>query len=240
MDASWPFTVIGEVNSPFKEKFSVPRQPNLADSVKGRIVFYPPFNQAALFLGLEQYSHIWLQFVFDQTAQQGWKPSVRPPRLGGNKKLGVFATRSPFRPNPLGLSCVKLEAIETDQQQQTSLLISGLDLVDKTPIIDIKPYVPYADSLEQATSELSAKPPEHLAAVVFSDQLTELLADIHKTEPDFQKVVEQVLIQDPRPAYHQQSQKEREYGVRLFNWNIRWSVKDNQCVVSDILPVREG
>lgn len=234
MSASWPFSVIGEVDSPFKEKFSVPRQPNLADSVRGRVVFFSPFNQAALFAGLEQYSHIWLQFIFDQTAKQGWKPSVRPPRLGGNKKMGVFATRSPFRPNPLGLSCVKLESVEIDSQQQASLIISGLDLVDKTPIVDVKPYVPYADSLKQATSALSAEPPKHLSGVVFAPVLTQLLAEIHTIEPSFQKVVEQVLLQDPRPAYHQQSQADRTYGVRLFNWNVRWAVSNNICYVSDI------
>ncbi|WAJ69013.1 tRNA (N6-threonylcarbamoyladenosine(37)-N6)-methyltransferase TrmO [Catenovulum adriaticum] len=234
MSASWPFTVIGEVDSPFKEKFSVPRQPNLADEVRGRVVFFSPFNQAALFSGLEQYSHIWLQFVFDQTAKQGWKPSVRPPRLGGNKKLGVFATRSPFRPNPVGLSCVKLESVEIDNKQQASLIISGLDLVDKTPILDVKPYVPYADCLRDASSELSAEPPKHLSGVTFSPVLTDLLADIHHIEPSFQKVVEQVLLQDPRPAYHQQSQSDRIYGVRLFKWNVRWTVSNNTCYVSDI------
>jgi len=227
-------TIIGQVRSPFKEKFSVPRQPNLASAVTGKIHFFSPFNQPACFNGLEQFSHIWIQFIFDQTAAQGWKAAVRPPRLGGNKKMGVFATRSPFRPNPIGLSCVKLESIEVNQNQEVSLLVSGLDLVDNTPVVDIKPYVPYADCLTAATSEFSPAPPELMNGVIYSQSLQLTLARIKKVEPAFCQVVEQVLLQDPRPAYMQNQDSERLFGLKLFNWNIRWYVENGQCIVTEI------
>ncbi|MCU4676996.1 tRNA (N6-threonylcarbamoyladenosine(37)-N6)-methyltransferase TrmO [Catenovulum sp. 2E275] len=234
---AWPIEIIGQVESPFKEKFSVPRQPNLASAVRGKIHFFAPFNQAPCFAGLEQFSHIWLQFIFDKTAEQGWKPSVRPPRLGGNKKVGVFATRSPFRPNPIGLSCVELISVDINQQQEVSLTIAGLDLVDKTPIVDIKPYVPYADSLADASSLFSPQAPDLLNKVEFSTNLTSQIQQISQSIPEFAQVVEQVLLQDPRPAYHKKDpQIDRIYGVKLYNFDIRWQINDQICYVVAINP----
>jgi tRNA-Thr(GGU) m(6)t(6)A37 methyltransferase TsaA len=240
------FDIIGKVHSPYKEKFAIPRQPGLVTSALGKIQLLPPYNDINCLRGIEQYSHLWLSFVFHQTAEQGWKPLVRPPRLGGNKKQGVFATRSTFRPNPLGLSVVKFESIEQNKQG-LFINIRGLDLLDQTPIIDIKPYLPYADALSQASSTIAQSPDDNGLSVSFSSIAQRQLKLLQASYPELEQFITQVVSQDPRPAYKKDKQDQREYGMCLYNLNIRWHLElTNQqqnipskplAIISDISPM---
>ena len=213
-----PFEVtpIGIIYSCFKEKFAAPRQPGLVPAALAQIQLHSPYNQADTVAGLEKFSHIWLTFMFHQTAQQGWKPKVRPPRLGGNKKLGVFATRSTFRPNPLGLSLVKLESI--DISNGVTLHVSGADLIDQTPILDIKPYLPWVESVPSAKSGFASDDQILQLPIYYSDQAQRVLS----SRPDLIALIEQVLLHDPRPAYQQNP--ERIYGCHIADINLRWQV----------------
>jgi len=216
------FDVIGKVNSPYKEKFAIPRQPGLVSAAKGSITLLNDINVAETVRGLEQFSHIWLLFIFHATQEKGWKPLVRPPRLGGNKKLGVLATRSTFRPNPIGMSVVRLDGISYDKNQ-VSLNISGLDLLDGTPIIDIKPYVPYSDNVSDAQAGFAQTAPLSNLTVSF-DKLAQL--DLQKYQnqgADLATLITQVLAQDPRPAYKKEKENDNNvYGIRLYDLNIKW------------------
>ena len=213
-----PFEVtpVGIIYSCFKEKFAAPRQPGLVPAASAQIQLHSPYNQADTVAGLEKFSHIWLTFMFHQTAQQGWKPKVRPPRLGGNKKLGVFATRSTFRPNPLGLSLVKLESI--DISNGVTLHVSGADLIDQTPILDIKPYLPWVESVPSAKSGFASDDQILQLPIYYSDQAQHFLS----SRPDLLALIEQVLLHDPRPAYQQNP--ERIYGCHIADINLRWQV----------------
>ena len=213
-----PFEVtpIGIIYSCFKEKFAAPRQPGLVPAASAQVQLHSPYNQADTVAGLEKFSHIWLTFMFHQTAQQGWKPKVRPPRLGGNKKLGVFATRSTFRPNPLGLSLVKLESI--DISNGVTLHVSGADLIDQTPILDIKPYLPWVESIPSAKSGFASDDQILQLPIYYSDQAQRVLS----SRPDLTALIEQVLLHDPRPAYQQNP--ERIYGCHIADINLRWQV----------------
>jgi tRNA-Thr(GGU) m(6)t(6)A37 methyltransferase TsaA len=215
---SQPFEVtpIGIIYSCFKEKFATPRQPGLVPAALAQIKLHSPYNQADTVAGLETFSHIWLTFMFHQTAQQGWKPKVRPPRLGGNKKLGVFATRSTFRPNPLGLSLVKLESI--DISNGVTLHVSGADLIDKTPIRDIKPYLPWVESVPSAKSGFASDDQILQLPIYYSHQAQRVLS----SRPDLIELIEQVLLHDPRPAYQQNP--DRIYGCHIADINLRWQV----------------
>ncbi|MCV6614147.1 MAG: tRNA (N6-threonylcarbamoyladenosine(37)-N6)-methyltransferase TrmO, partial [Cellvibrionaceae bacterium] len=203
------FEAIARVHSPYVEKFGVPRQPGLVPAARAEIELLPPYNDPACVDGLETCSHIWLQFVFDQSLDTQWRPKVRPPRLGGNQSLGVFATRSPVRPNPIGLSVVKLEGI--DSENGLRLMVSGLDLVDGTPILDIKPYVPYVDAVADAQNQFAVAEPE-LLGVIFSPE-AERFCQQHNGA--LQALITQVLQQDPRPAYHKNKDEGRRYGLSL-------------------------
>jgi tRNA-Thr(GGU) m(6)t(6)A37 methyltransferase TsaA len=207
---------IGIIHSCFKEKFATPRQPGLVPAATAQVKMLAPYNVADAFEGLADFSHIWLSFAFHQTAQQGWKPKVRPPRLGGNAKLGVFATRSTFRPNPLGLSVVKLEAI--DISNGVILHVSGADLIDQTPILDIKPYLPWVESIADAKSGFASENQTLQLPIQYSPQAQQALSQ----RPELAQLIEQVLQQDPRPAYQQDPQ--RIYGCRLDDINLRWQV----------------
>lgn len=218
------FNIIGHVNSPYKEKFAIPRQPGLVSSAKGSITLTGDANNPELVRELAQFSHIWVLFVFHGTQEQGWKPLVRPPRLGGNKKVGVLATRSTFRPNPIGMSVVKLEAIDI-KDQQVILHISAIDLLDKTPVIDIKPYVPYSDSLPHANAGFAQSQPSSDLQVIFNEQANIALAKHSKIFPDLALFIEQVLAQDPRPAYKQGKNDDKIYGMNLYDLNIQWQMK---------------
>lgn len=204
---------IGVIRSCFTAGFAVPRQPGLAPEAKAELILQPPYDDPQALAGLEQCSHIWLQFVFHREPAGVWKPRVRPPRLGGNRSLGVFATRSPRRPNRLGLSVVRLEGVAPGRLQ-----LSGVDLIDGTPVVDIKPYVPYADSLPQARNTLAPAPPEPLPVV-----LTKAVRATCAREKrlDLARLIEQVLTQDPRPAY-QPPDPGRRYGTRLLDWELGW------------------
>jgi len=207
---------IGIVHSCFKDKFATPRQPSLVTAAWAQVELLSPYNQADTVAGLEDFSHIWLSFVFHQTAQQGWKPKVRPPRLGGNKKLGVFATRSTFRPNPLGLSLVKLESIDTTNG--VILHVSGADLIDATPVLDIKPYLPWVESIADAKSGFASKNQVLKLPIYYSVQAQLVL----NSRPELIQLIEQVLLHDPRPAY--QEDPERIYGCHIADINLRWQV----------------
>lgn len=210
---------IGRVVSCFTDKFGIPRQSGLAPAASGRIEFHPPYNDPEAFTGLEGVSHLWVQFIFHRNRRHTWKPRVRPPRLGGNKTLGVFATRSPVRPNALGLSVVKLEAIEREGGG-VSLAISGHDLLHHTPVLDIKPYVPYADCIDRAHNPVAGSPPPQLP-VGFSEQARLQCQAAEQQHPALGELITQLLQQDPRPQY-QAPDPQRHYGMRLWRLDIHW------------------
>lgn len=223
---------IGYIDSPYREKFAIPRQPGLVPSAQGTLVMRPNFSSPDFFRGLESFSHLWLHFIFHQNLQQGWQPLVRPPRLGGNKKVGVFASRSTFRPNALGLSVVALQGIEY-KNGQAFVHITGLDLLHNTPVVDIKPYLPYADAITNAQGGYAADAPQTFEAnqVFFSAQAQETLAQYQQTYPHLQNFICEVLRQDPRPAYQQQTSSDRIYGMQLYQFNITWQVQENNYQV---------
>jgi tRNA-Thr(GGU) m(6)t(6)A37 methyltransferase TsaA len=221
------FTAIATVESPYKEKFAIPRQPNLVNAAKGKIVLLGDANNHDLVRDIEQFSHLWLLFIFNATQAQGWKPLVRPPRLGGNKKTGVLATRSTFRPNPIGMSVVKLDSVEQTQikgKQQCILHISGLDLLQDTPIIDIKPYLPYSDAISHANGGFAQTKPEVQLTVSFSEQAQVDLTQYQQKHSELALLIKQVLAQDPRPAYKKNKNDDKIYGMRLHDLNITWQV----------------
>lgn len=222
-------TRIAIAHTPFGEKFGIPRQPGLAPSARGIIELLPPFNRPEAVRGLEGYSHIWLIFIFHGTQDQGWRPTVRPPRLGGNQRLGVFASRSTFRPNPLGLSCVKLERVESGEDR-VCLHVSGLDLMDGTPIVDIKPYIPFADCQPSARAELVPDAPAALPVQFTATAATQC-------PPDLQPLVLETLSQDPRPAY--QDDDQREYGLKLAGFNLRFRVDAASITVLSCAPIQD-
>jgi tRNA-Thr(GGU) m(6)t(6)A37 methyltransferase TsaA len=223
---------IAMIKSPYREKFSAPRQPGLAPSVRASIEFLPEFASVEAVRGLEGFSHIWLIFLFHQSAGQGWKPTVRPPRLGGNKRVGVFACRSPFRPNPLGLSAVKLLSVKTDKGQ-ISLEVQGADLIDGTPILDIKPYLPYTDGIAEAKGGFADRAPVASLVVEFSAAVDRQLVELADKTPELATLIRETLALDPRPAY-QRDADEREYGVLLDRYNVRWRVAGDRVIVLGI------
>ena len=223
---------IAHIRSDFPTKFGIPRQAGLVEQLRARVIFEPPYRSIDALRGIEQFSHLWLIWHFSQAVREQWSPTVRPPRLGGNERLGVFATRSPFRPNPIGLSCVRLEGVETDGPQAPRLLVSGADLMDGTPIFDIKPYIPYADCHPEASAGFTAPRQDSLLEV---DVPPELLALVPE---DKRAALLGVLRQDPRPAYQRQSG--RVYGFGFAGLEVRFSVADDRLTVCDIVPAKGG
>ena len=215
-------TPIAYIETPFDEKFGVPRQSGIADC-PGRIVFAPAFRDCDAVRGLEGFSHIWLVWVFSASVRQTWSPTVRPPRLGGNRRMGVFATRSPFRPNAIGLSCVKLEAVRPDEKLGTVLEVSGTDLVDGTPILDIKPYLPYADCHPEATGGFTDPLDGQTLQVACEEAL---LAGLNEEQ---RAGLMGVLACDPRPRY--QEDPERVYGLAFAGKNVRFTVQNGVLTV---------
>ena len=213
---------IGVIRSPYKEKFAVPRQPGLVPSARSEIVLQGDANALEAVRGIEQFSHLWLLFLFDQNLEAGWRPTVRPPRLGGNERIGVFASRATFRPNGIGMSAVELIGV---RQQDGNVIIElgGVDLVDGTPIIDIKPYIPYSDSLPDAQGGFASEEPDTLP-VHFSEHAESQFTGKHM--PRQRAVIEEVLAQDPRPAYKKGKVDDKEYAVHLFDYNVRFTVSD--------------
>jgi len=224
---------IAVIRSPFREKFATPRQSGLTPSVNARIEFLPEYRSAEAVRGLDGFSHIWLLFVFHQHLDQGWNPTVRPPRLGGNRRVGVFASRSPFRPNPIGLSAVKLLKIASEAGALT-LEIQGADLIDGTPIIDIKPYIPYADCIPDALGGFAAAEPQTALNIHFTDCAQGKLIDFSQHDPELETLIRETLSLDPRPAYRNQEKDQHSYGCRLDRYNIRWQVEGNQLIIIDI------
>jgi len=218
---------IATVHSCFTEKFGIPRQPLLADASRAAIELLPPLNTPDAVAGLEQNSHLWVIFQFHQVAGQ-WSHKVRPPRLGGNKKLGVLATRSPFRPNNIGLSVVRL--IEVRTHPKVELIVAGADLLDGTPVLDIKPYIPYADAIQGASSEFAEQAPA--ATPVKIPEAVLAIARGYRDDwgTDLEALIQQVLGQDPKPAY-QQPDPERIYGMELCGFNLQWRYRDGAIEV---------
>nr|WP_218059108.1 tRNA (N6-threonylcarbamoyladenosine(37)-N6)-methyltransferase TrmO [Gilliamella apicola] len=224
---------IGIIHSPYNEKFAVPRQPNLVLAGQGELHLLPPFNDPNCIKGLEQFSHLWLLFQFHQIDPKKWRLTVRPPRLGGNKTLGVFATRSPFRPNHIGLSAVELKDIVLEKKQ-IILKLGSLDLIDGTPIIDIKPYLPYCDSYPEANAGYAQSVPEQKLTVEFSTSALNQLAIYQNKHPQLAELITQVIAQDPRPAYKQSNLDQQTYGITLYHFNIKWQITNQQATVIDI------
>jgi tRNA (adenine37-N6)-methyltransferase len=214
------FPAIGIIHSCFKEKFGIPRQPGLAPLARAELELLPPYNELSALDGLENSSHLWVQFVFHANKREEWKAKVKPPRLGGNKSLGVFATRSPTRPAPIGLSVVRCEGI-SEREGKIYIQLSGIDLLDGTPVLDIKPYVPYVDCVLEATNTFAADAPALIAVDIPAPLMAVCVAYWKRTGTDLAGLITQVLQQDPRPQY-QQPDPERIYGMKLLDLDVRW------------------
>lgn len=227
------FNQIGVIRSPYKEKFAVPRQPGLIEDGGGELQLLAPYNQPEAVRGLSDFSHLWVMFVFHQTMDGGWRPTVRPPRLGGNARMGVFATRSTFRPNPIGMSLIELKAVHC-RGTEVILELGSLDLVDGTPVIDIKPYLPFAESQPLARAGFAQTAPDADMQVCFSITAEQQLAQQQQRYPHLRRFITQVLAQDPRPAYRKEDSESREYAVLLLEFNVRWRVIGQQTEVLSI------
>lgn len=210
---------IARMKSDFPTKFGIPRQSGLVDELRSTIIFEPEYRNPDALRGIEGYSRLWLIWQFSQAVRQGWSPTVRPPRLGGNTRMGVFATRSPYRPNSLGLSCVRLLAVEDTKEFGTVLHVGGADLMDGTPIFDIKPYIPYGDAHPDAIGGFSDQAGDFLLDVVIPDDL------LNQVPSNKQQALLGVLSHDPRPSY--QRDPERIYGLSFAGYNIRFQVREN-------------
>ena len=218
--------VIAHIHSDFPTKFGIPRQSGLVEALRARVVFEPEFRVPEAVRGLEEFSHIWLIWQFSQNLRAGWSPTVRPPRLGGNRRLGVFATRSPFRPNALGLSAVRLEGVELTDNLGPILHVSGADLMDGTPIYDIKPYLPYADAHPEASGGFTDRTPRPLLAVDCPPALLERVPEEKRS------ALLGVLAQDPRPSY--QEDPDRVYGMSFAGLEVKFSVDGDALTVREI------
>ncbi|MBY6063263.1 tRNA (N6-threonylcarbamoyladenosine(37)-N6)-methyltransferase TrmO [Pseudidiomarina sediminum] len=224
---------IGTIHSPYPQKFAIPRQPGLVTAATAQIELTDTYGHPDTTRGLQGFSHIWVSFLFHQNLAQGWQALVRPPRLGGNEKVGVFASRSTFRPNGIGLSVVKLLSIEQGNGG-TLLHVQGGDWVDGTPVLDIKPYLPYVDAVPDALGGYASSAPDAAMTVHFSAQAQQQLTHLGDQYPQLALLIEQVLQQDPRPAYHKGKSSDKVYGMQLFDLNIQWQVRDHENHVVNI------
>jgi tRNA-Thr(GGU) m(6)t(6)A37 methyltransferase TsaA len=230
------FEPVGVIYSCFKEKFGIPRQPGLAPDARAVLELLPPYNRAEAVRGLEGFSHVWLSFVFHACLGEPWKPTVRPPRLGGNRRLGVFATRSTHRPNPIGLSAVELEKIEA-VPGRVLLHLKGVDLLDGTPVLDIKPYLPYSDNIAGASGGFAPEMPAVSFEVSFGSAALDLFAAESESTPGLAALIRQILAQDPRPAYYGKGNGKLVFGMRLFDFDVKWEVDGDAVRVTDIVRV---
>ena len=219
--------IIARIHCDFKEKFGIPRQSGLVPQTRAKIVFEPEYRNADALRGIETYSHLWLIWAFSKAERDTWSPTVRPPRLGGNTRLGVFATRSPFRPNAIGLSSVTLEEVILHSPEGPVLVVGGADLLDGTPIYDIKPYLPYVDCHPDARGGFTEKTADYALEVVFPDEL------LSRIDEKKREALHGVLAGDPRPSY--QSDPERVYGVRYAQYNVKFTVDEGVLTVVDVL-----
>jgi len=223
--------IIARIHNDFPTKFGLPRQSGLVSELRSMIVFEPEYRVPEALRGIEGYSHLWLIWQFHQAERDTWSPTVRPPRLGGNARMGVFATRSPFRPNPIGLSSVKLEEVRQEKGLGTVLVVSGADLMDGTPIYDIKPYLPYADCHPEATGGFAHEVKDYALEVVIPEEL------LAKVPEDKLEALRGVLAQDPRPGY--QRDPERTYGFEFAALEVRFRVTEGVLTVTDIIHLEE-
>ena len=221
--------VIARMHSDFATKFGIPRQSGLVEELRSTIVFEPEYRNQDALRGIEDFSHLWIIWQFSEAVRQGWSPTVRPPRLGGNTRMGVFATRSPFRPNNLGLSCVKLLGVEHTEKYGTVLHVGGADLMDGTPIFDIKPYIPYSDCKPGASGGFTDHAGDFLLEVDFPQEL------LKKLPEEKRKAAVGVLSHDPRPSY--QRNADRVYGLSFAGFDIRFTVAGNRLTVQTVEPL---
>lgn len=217
---------IARIHNDFHSKFGIPRQSGLATGMLSTIVFEKPYRDPEALRGIDEYSHVWLIWQFSESVREGFNPTVRPPRLGGNRRMGVFATRSPFRPNAIGLSSVRLVAVEKTAEQGTVLIVEGADLLDGTPILDIKPYIAYTDAHPDAKGGFSDAVRDYAVSVDFPPEL------LSRIDENKRGVVTELLRQDPRPSYQQDD--DRLYGMSFGQWEIRFRVKDGILTVCEV------
>jgi tRNA-Thr(GGU) m(6)t(6)A37 methyltransferase TsaA len=228
---------IGVVRTPFREKFGIPRQGGMVDEVRAVVELMPPYDREEAWRGIDGFSHLWLITWFH--AGKGERGlTVRPPRLGGNVRLGVFSTRAPYRPNPIGLSLVRLEAVE-QWGTGVRLVVRGADLLDGTPLLDVKPYLPYADALPEAAGGFAMDAPGERLRVVWGEVARQQCARWAAVHPDLPALVEALLARDPRPAY-QQDAPGRVYGIRLYDLDVRWSVADGEALIIEMVSQAEA
>lgn len=227
------FKPIGIIHSCYKEKFGIPRQPALVSS-PATIEIESDYAKDEAFRELDSFSHIWVIFVFHGVISQQWKFTVRPPRLGGNNRVGVFASRSMFRPNPIGLSVVEINSIEK-KDNKIILNITGGDFLDSTPVLDIKPYIPYADSITTDRAGYALEKPEVKLNVIFSEVVEAEIFRVKNKYPKLKSIITQVLQLDPRPAYQETKQAKKEYAVKLYDYDIKWHVHDNDVLVTELV-----
>ena len=227
------YKTIATLRGPYKQKFAIPRQPNLVPEAMGELVFEKEFADANGLRALDQFSHLWLIWHFHETSAQSWSPLVQPPRLGGKEKVGVFASRSPFRPNSIGLSVVRnLGSAEVDGK--LALRVGGIDIVDETPILDIKPYVTYADSIADAESGFANEQPGSQRTISFSASAMQDLTASAAEYPRLRDFIVAVLQQDPRPAWRVQANDDKQYGMTLYDFNIKWQFSGDKIEVKAI------
>lgn len=221
--------IIAKIKTDMPDKFGVPRQSGIVEELTGKIIFEPEYRVREAVRGLEEFSHLWIIWQFSENLRNSWSPTVRPPRLGGEIRKGVFATRSPFRPNPIGLSCVKIEKIEFTKELGPVISVSGVDMTDGTPIYDIKPYITYTDSRPDAKQSFAGDFIDYGLKVDFPEKLLSLIPD------EKQAGIIGILMHDPRPAY--QDSPDRVYGVRYLDFDVHFKVKDNMLTVIDIVKI---
>ncbi len=232
-------TPIGKVNSPYKQKFVIPRQANLAHAAIGIIELNKEFTDFDCLRGIDQFSHLWIIYFLHETAPQGWAPTVQPPRLGGKKKVGVFSSRAAFRPNPIGISAVKY--IEHFRKNRSlHIKISGMDLLDGTPVLDIKPYIPYADSIPNADGGYASEKPKQGLIVEFSDAAEKKISAFEAERENLRSLIVQVLSLDPRPAWGINTLDQKQYGATIFDINIKFQVHGEAVLVTELHQLQQG
>ena len=222
--------VVATIYTDFSEKFGIPRQGALAHESEGIIVFEPEYRMEEALRGIEKYSHLWLLWQFSENVSKKWSPTVRPPRLGGNKRVGVFATRSPFRPNPIGLTAVRLIGVEQTKNKGAVLRVAGVDLMNGTPIYDIKPYIPYADSIPEADGSFAESEKSHKLNIIISEELKSLIPK------NIIGVAAECLSEDPRPSYHSDG---KEYTMRLYDYDFTFFAEKENLTVKKIEKIKE-